>query len=205
MAQKHRSTQVRRKQIIDAARKLIIKQGSEHVTVRNIAKEVKISEAAIYRHFKSKRDVLLLLANQITDNLLQDIENAESGAHDPLERIDAILKSHLSTIEQRRGISFLVLAEIISLGDKKLNKEVYKNLQTYVGRLKTLLSDGASAGWVRQDLDLEAASFLMFGLIQGLVNIWALSNYGFDLVSRYSALWNVYRESVMVPPKAHPV
>jgi AcrR family transcriptional regulator len=199
MVQKHRSTLVRRKQIIDAARKLIIKKGSEHVTVRNIAKEVKISEAAIYRHFKSKRDVLLLLANQITDNLLQDIENEAPGGRDPLERIDRILKSHLSTIEQRRGISFLVLAEIISLGDKKLNNEVYKNLQAYVDRLKTLLSDGASSGRVKQDLDLDAASLLMFGLIQGLVNMWALSNYGFDLAERYSALWTVYRQCVVMP------
>ena len=196
MVQKHRSTAVRKKQITDAARKLIIKKGSEHVTVRNIAKEVKFSEAAIYRHFKSKRDILFLLAGQITDNLLQDIDNADAGTDNSLDRINAILKAHLSTIEQRRGISFLVLAEIISLGDKKLNKQLFDNLQKYVSRLKKLLADGAAAGQVREGLDLEAASLLLFGMIQGLVNMWALSNYDFDLVERYSALWGVYRGTV---------
>ena len=53
MAQKRKSTAVRKQQIIEAARKLIIKSGSEHLTVRSIAKEVNITEAAIYRHFKS--------------------------------------------------------------------------------------------------------------------------------------------------------
>jgi len=195
MAQQHRSTAVRKQQITDAARKLIIKKGSEHVTVRNIAKEVKFSEAAIYRHFKSKREILFLLAGQITDNLLQDIDNAESG--NSLDRINAVLKTHLSTIEQRRGISFLVLAEIISLGDKKLNRLLYDNLQKYIGRLKKLLSDAVAARQVRETLDLDAASLLLFGMIQGLVNMWALSNYGFDLVDRYSDLWEVYRGTVV--------
>lgn len=199
MVRKHRSTAVRKQQITDAARKLIIKKGSEHVTVRNIAKEVKFSEAAIYRHFKSKRDILLLLAGQITDHLLQDIDNAETHMGNSLDRINTILRTHLSTIEQRRGISFLVLAEIISLGDKKLNRQLYDNLQKYVARLKRLLADGTSAGEVREDVDLDAASLLLFGLIQGLVNMWALSNYGFDLVNRYDALWEVYRATVIKP------
>ena len=54
MAQKRKSTTIRKQQIIEAARKLIIKKGSEHLTVRSIAKEVNITEAAIYRHFRSR-------------------------------------------------------------------------------------------------------------------------------------------------------
>jgi len=197
MGQKHRSTEVRKKQITDAARKLIIKRGSEHVTVRNIAREVKFSEAAIYRHFKSKRDILFLLAGLTTDHLLQDIDNGEAGAVNSLDRINFILRTHLSTIEQRRGISFLVLAEIISLGDKKLNKEVYDNLQKYVSRLKRLLAEGIAAGQVSETLDLDSASLLLFGMIQGLVTMWALSNHEFDLVERYVALWEVFRRTVV--------
>ena len=122
MVRKREDTMVRRRQIIDAARKVIIKYGSEHVTVRGIAKEVGISEAAIYRHFKSKRDILSLLADHIEENLVGDITRASTSGYTPLEILDSVLRSHLSAIEQRRGVSFQVIAEIISLGDKKLNK-----------------------------------------------------------------------------------
>jgi len=71
--------------------------------------------------------------------------------------VDEILKTHLSRIEQRRGLSFLVLAEIISFGDKSLNRKVSDNIQIYVDRLRLLLADGLRAGLIRQDLDLEAA------------------------------------------------
>jgi AcrR family transcriptional regulator len=196
MVQGHKSTQVRKKQIMDAARKLIMRSGSEHVTVRNMAKEVGISEAAIYRHFKSKTEILSFLADSVADGLLHDIDMAGNVGFTSLDIIDEILRTHLSRIEQRRGLSFLVLAEIISFGDKSLNKKVSGNIQIYVDRLKLLLSDGVRAGLISQDVDLEAAALLLFGMIQGLVNIWALSGYKFDLAEKYSELWKVYKRSL---------
>jgi AcrR family transcriptional regulator len=198
VAQGHKSTSIRKKQIMDAARKLIMRAGSEHVTVRNMAKEVGISEAAIYRHFKSKTEILSFLADSVADGLLHDIDMAGSVGFTSVDIIDEILKTHLSRIEQRRGLSFLVLAEIISFGDKSLNRKVSDNIQIYVERLRLLLADGVRAGLVREDVDLEAASLLLFGMIQGLVNIWALSGYKFDLTEKYSGLWRVYRESITV-------
>jgi len=58
---KRQNTFVRQKQIVNAVRRLITKYGSEQITVRRIAKEIGISEGSIYRHFKCKRDILLLL------------------------------------------------------------------------------------------------------------------------------------------------
>jgi len=197
MTQKHRSTLVRQKQIVDAARKVIIKYGSEHVTVRRIAKEVGFSEGAIYRHFKSKREILSLLADHIEDSLLGDITAGGAAGHTPLETLDLILRSHLSTIGQRRGVSFQVIAEIISLGDKKLNRKISNTINQYIDRLKELLSEAVKAGELREDVDLEGAATLLFGMIQGLVNVWALSDYSFNLEQRYSTVWGVFREAVI--------
>lgn len=196
MAQGRKSTKVRKKQIMDAARKLIMRSGSEHVTIKNMAKEVGISDGAIYRHFKSKTEILSFLADNVSAGLIHDIETARSVGFDSMNIIDEILRTHLSKIKQKRGLSFLVLAEIISFGDKSLNKKVSENIQTYIARLRVVLSDGVRAGVVRQDVDLDAAALLLFGMIQGLVNLWALSVYKFDLVKKYSDLWGVCRRSL---------
>jgi AcrR family transcriptional regulator len=199
MAQVRKSTTIRKKQIMDAARKLIVRSGSEHVTVRGMAKEVGITEAAIYRHFKSKREILSFLADSVADGLLRDIDMARNVGFTSLEIIDEILRTHLSGIEQRRGMSFLVLAEVISFGDKSLNKKVSDNIRIYVDRLKILLSDGVRAELIRKDIDLEAAALLLFGMIQGLVYMWALSGYKFDLTEKYSEVWKVYKKSLILP------
>ncbi len=197
MPQTRKSTEIRKKEIIEAARKLIYKRGSEHVTVNNIAKEVKISEAAIYRHFRNKKEILSFLASHITESLIHDIDSAEQSALLSPDNFGGILRNHLSKIEQKRGVSFQVIAEIISFGDRKLNKQVYDGIQNYLQRFRGLLENGIKAGLIRKDIDPEATALLLFGMIQGLVNTWALSNYSFDLTERYDGLWKVFRQMVI--------
>lgn len=196
MLKKREKTEVRKKQIVDAARKLIVRRGSEHVTIRGLAKEVGISEAAIYRHFRSKRDILSFLADDLTENLLHDVDHMEENDTPSLDAIENTLKIHFSSIEQRKGMTFQVLAEIISFGDKKLNRQVTRNIHQYIVCLEELLARGAKAGLVREDINLGDSALLLFGMIQGLVNIWALSGYDFDLMEKYSALWGVFRQAI---------
>ena len=199
MVRKYKSTLVRQREIVDAARKLIIKYGSEHVTARRIASEIGISEAAIYRHFRSKRDILSLLVDHIENSLIGDIKRGDIADFTPLQRLDNILRSHMSSMEKRRGVSFQVIAEIVSLGDKKLNEKVSKTIGKYISHLKSLLSEGVKVGEIREDLDLEAAATLLFGMIQGLINIWALDNYDFSPKEKYLPLWSIFRQAVIRP------
>lgn len=197
MVQKRENTEVRQQQIIDAAAILIFKYGSEHLTVKKIAAEVGISEAAIYRHFKSKKSIISFLLIHIEELLLKDISQEHIGnAPVTLDAIEKIIRTHFSTIGMRKGISFQVIAEIISLGDKKLNRQASRTIDKYISRIKEILTDGVRDGAVRGDIDLEAAATLLFALIQGLVNIWSLSEGKVKLIERFTSLWRIYHEAV---------
>lgn len=188
---------VRQKQIVAAARKVIIKHGSEHVTVRKIAKEVGVSEGAIYRHFKSKKDVLSLLIDDIEATLLPESELDPGGGPYTLDTLEGIIRGHMSRVVERRGVSFQVIAEIVSLGDKGLNRQVYRVIDKYTSRIRDIFAEGVKAGVIRENIDLDAAANLFFGMTQGLVNTWTLSQYGFDLQERYTSLWTVFRETLL--------
>lgn len=197
MIHKHENTEVRQQQIVEAARKLIVKYGSEHLTVRRIAEQVDISEAAIYRHFRSKKQILAFLVDRIEHDWLSDLPDSLAiSERTRLETLDYALRHHLSAIEQRRGISFQIIAEILSLGDKTLNKRVTHTIDKYLGRLGDLLTEAVKAGEVRDDIDVGAAALLLFGMIQGLVTVWALSNYDFDPQQKYATLWGIFRQAV---------
>jgi AcrR family transcriptional regulator len=197
MITKRKNTEFRQQQIIEAAAKLIFKYGSEHLTTKRIAAEVGISEAAIYRHFKSKKSILSFLLSHIEEVLLRDISTERAGTEPvTLDTIEKIIGNHFSAIDLRKGISFQVIAEIISLGDRKLNKQASQSINKYISRLKELLSDGVRDGAVRNDIDLEASATLLFALIQGLVNIWSLSEGSFKLTERYASLWQIYSDAV---------
>ena len=142
MIQRHKTTSVRKDQIVNAAKKLIIKHGSENLTVRAIANEVDLSEGALYRHFKSKRDILALLADTIEADLLGDIKVNDIEGESYSKILDSILRGHLSAIKQRQGISFQVIAMCISFGDKKLNKRLSEIINKYIEEIKTSFARG---------------------------------------------------------------
>ena len=196
MIQRHKTTAVRKDQIVNAAKKLIIKHGSENLTIRAIAHEVGLSEGALYRHFKSKRDILSLLADTIEADLLGDIKVSNIEGESYSKILDNILRGHLSAIKQRQGISFQVIAMCISFGDKKLNKRLSEIIYKYIEEIKSLLRRGVESGELRENLDLDGTALLFFGMIQSLVNIWALSNYEMNLEESYESTWNALKECI---------
>jgi AcrR family transcriptional regulator len=196
-----KTTLIRQKEIVLAARKLIVKYGSEHVTVRRMAKEIGVSEAAIYKHFKSKKDVLSFLIDDIDLVLTEDIEKNYPGSLTSINILEKIMLDHVSAVAQRRGVAFQVIAEIISLGDKSLNKKVFSVIDDYIARIKGILTEGVNAGVIRPDIDVEASARLFFGMIQGLVTLWALNQYKSDLESEFKPIWKVYFNSVTLPEK----
>jgi AcrR family transcriptional regulator len=193
--QKRQRTEVRRMQIADAAKAVAVRYGSEHVTVRRIAKEIGVSEGALYRHFKSKHDILSLMVERIEEDLVKDIERSSAAGGTPLRVLESSLRNHVSAIQQRKGVSFQVVAEIISLGDKKLSRQASQALDAYTGRIRDILSAGIGAGEFRKDIDPEEAATLVTAAIQGLVSRWALSGYSFDLEQEYLSTWLLLREA----------
>jgi AcrR family transcriptional regulator len=199
VVRKRQNTVLRRKQIINTLGKLIIQYGSENVTVRRLAEAIGVTGGAIYRHFKSKKEILLFLVDHIEENLIGETEKRYL-AQKPLVFLEKILKDHLSSIEQRRGVSFLVIAEIISLGDRRLNRKIFEVLNKYLGLIKGIVSKGIESGEIREDLNPDTAAKIFFGMIQGLVTIWYLGNYNFVLEEEKESMWDIFCEAVKRRP-----
>jgi len=203
IVRKRQSTVLRRRQIIETLRKIIIKYGSEHVTVRKLAEEIGVSGGAIYRHFKSKREILSFLVDDIEDNLVGDIEKAYP-IQDPLELLGRISRELISSIEQRKGASFLVIAEIISLGDKRLNRKISEVLNNFLNHIKKIISAGIKSGVIRENINVDMAATAFFGMLQGLVTIWSLSGFPDTLEMKHKSMWDLFLQAIKTqdPPPA---
>ena len=58
---------VKRKEILDAAQRLIYTKGYEQMSIQDILNELKISKGAFYHYFNSKNDLLEALIDQMTE------------------------------------------------------------------------------------------------------------------------------------------
>src|SRR6516165_8883662 len=61
----------RRKEILQAAEKLMLRHGLSGVTTRQISQEVGCSEGALYVHFKGRLELLLAMLEESLPNMLE--------------------------------------------------------------------------------------------------------------------------------------
>lgn len=189
---------VRQQEIVDAARKIISSRGIENLTVREIANALKITNGALYRHFRSKKEIISLLIEEIEKTLLFTIEEAANVSEDPLQKLENIFLSHLSYVEQRKGLSFIIINEALSINDKSLRSKMLTVINRYLKMIKAILSKGIKVGKVRKDLDLTSASIAFFGMVQSIVTLWALSGFKYSLrKNRLEERLNIYKRGIV--------
>jgi AcrR family transcriptional regulator len=81
-----------RAQIIDAARRLFVRQGFQHTSIREIAEQLGMTKTAVLYHFPTKADVLVAVAEPFLDDLAKAVESADSRQEVFESLIDVYLK-----------------------------------------------------------------------------------------------------------------
>ena len=78
---KHQPEEVRRRQILNAAKLCFIDQGLDSTTMRDVAKEAKLSLGGIYFHFDSKSDIFRAVCDETYGTVLRKWQD-KAGDHD---------------------------------------------------------------------------------------------------------------------------
>ncbi len=115
-----------RKQILDASLRLFSERGFARTTVRDIARQAGITDAAIYYHFESKRELLEALVEERGFlNSLQNLERVEAE----LPLIDTLLwtaRGAINIMDENRDFLRLIIME--GLGGDEAALEQYDRL-----------------------------------------------------------------------------
>lgn len=188
----------KQKEIVESVRRIISAKGIESLTIHQIAKDLGVTDGALYRHFKSKNEIIGLLIEDIERTLLDTIKTAAGKINNPINKLENILSSHLSYAEQRKGMSFIVINETLNLQDRNLKRRMLKVIHAYLKEIKTILIDGAESGKIRKNIDFVSASIAFFGMVQSMVTLWALSGFRYSLKKRYLKLFDIYKKGVIV-------
>lgn len=77
----------REQKILDAAEKLFSERSFDGVGIDAIGKEAGIVGSGVYRHFRSKQEILATLIDQATDSLLMQLPPPSDDPHDDLENL----------------------------------------------------------------------------------------------------------------------
>ena len=192
-----KSTNIRRLQIINIIRNIISSKGIEDVTISEIAAHMGITKGAIYRHFKSKRDILNLLIENIEETLMEVI-NKSVVDKDPIQNLKNILLNQLTLAKNRRKTSLVVILGAMQFSDPVIRKMISQLLDRYLCRIEEILSQAIRLGMVKSEINPKTSAIAFFGLIQSSITMLSYMKFDFVPDELHSQLWSIYHQGIGV-------
>jgi AcrR family transcriptional regulator len=185
-------TEIRQEQIAQAALALIARSGVAGVSVAGVAKEVGVVPSGIYRHYRSKDEILDVVLDLISQRLLGNVQAVRVETSDSLDRLHRLLLRHLDLIRTHAGIPRVVLSEEIFAGQPKRRLKVYRVISSYLNEVAILVREAQTNGRAQSGVSPDAAAVMFLGLIQPAAILWLMSNGKFDIDQHAKHAWQLF-------------
>lgn len=170
-------------QIMEAATVRIDKFGIQELTIKNLAADLNLSEAALYRHFQSKNKIMLGLLTYFILEMNERISAilANQDKH-PSELLKDIFASQLSNFVKKPSIVSVIFSEGIFHFNKELSDKVSSMMMLMQENISKLIQKGQEKELYSKFLSSEAITTIIMGSMRMVVLKWKLSSNQSDLV-----------------------
>ncbi len=171
---KHLPEEVRRSQILDAARKCFVEKGYFPTRMEDIARVAGLSKGGIYFHFEGKRQIFDTLVRQeyeMSRDLLQKMAAAPVSYREMFEGLACHYLDHFSKRPDYPRF-FMVMGEMAGR-DKSVRDMLASLQQEYTRVIAEIITKGIESGALKP-VDPEATATLLKGIIDALEGYFAI-------------------------------
>jgi AcrR family transcriptional regulator len=158
-----KSKAIRRREIAEAALRIMTRHGYHGTSVERIARAVGISNSALYQHFRNREDVFLA-ASDILGERAHEWIVAPSG-QDALRRLDKIAETHMSWASSHLESFVRPIFAFVSVSSRQvLETNTPRAVNESYRLLLSIVEEGQREGSIRSDVEAAdvAWAVLMF-------------------------------------------
>ena len=148
----------KRTKLVNAALELFAERGFEATTVEDIAQSAGVAVGGFYRHFRTKRQALLVLMDRLIGEL-EGVYLGLNGVKDTRAGIEGAVRRGM-VVDQAYSGAYRAWREAV-LSDSSLKRLNLRLEQWTQARLEAVLRLAASASNARPSLDLSTLSLLL--------------------------------------------
>jgi len=179
----------RRREIVRKAEKIIASSGIESLTMNRLAHEVGITDAAIYRHFKSKEDILAAVLDDFSAPLQMVQKTIIDSPRPVLERLGDIFVEKSVRLFRHPEQTLIMRSLVEFRGNRRLSQDAARMIGRYRTRMLSLIREGQRRGEIISSVGASHLYFLIVGSLHLLVQEWAVNRRAFDLQRQAKSLW----------------
>ena len=184
-----------RGRILEGAARLFLRSGFHKVTTNELAGELGVSKKTIYRHFRSKDE----LVERVMESMMLDMESA-------IERIvasDADYARKLSMFLRMMGERVANASKTFLSDIRRHRPELWARMQAFrrdhvLRAVGSLLCQGAELGVLRPDVDRELFVLAYLGSVEAVMNPEVLSRSAFSAETAFGTIIRIFFDGMLV-------
>ncbi|HTN09255.1 TetR/AcrR family transcriptional regulator [Agriterribacter sp.] len=178
-------------EIMEIATQIIDRQGIQELTTKNLATDIGLSEAALYRHFKSKNEIMLGLLDYFMLEMKERVSAiAAKEGRTPSELLKDIFTSQLKTFAQKPAIVSVIFSEGIFQFNKELMEKVSDMMEMMQVEIDAIIKRGQQEGSFRDFVGPSTVSTIIMGSMRLAVMKWKIFGHQSDLVKEGNKVLN---------------
>ncbi|MDX1735101.1 MAG: nucleoid occlusion factor SlmA [Halioglobus sp.] len=194
----------RRQQILEALAQMLEANPGNRITTAGLAKQVGVSEAALYRHFPSKSKMFEGLIEFIEDTLFSRVNiilNEEPTAE---RRCEKMLMLLLAFAERNPGITRILTGDALAGETDRLHQRVAQLFDRFETQLRQVIRDAEVREGLRPVAPLNVAANLLMCAAEGRISQYVRSGFKRPPTADWPAQWQLlidgfFRETVSPP------
>lgn len=183
-------------EIIDAALELIAAGGIQNLTVKHLAEALGITEPAIYRHFKSKSEVVKTMIAGFDE----EVTPSEPGQHG-FEAVEAFIRNRFRQVAARPALARVLFAEELFMGEEEFSGQMLAMMHRHKAALERHFQEAQSCGEIRPEIQSDTLFRLVFGPVRLLIKQWGMSGGAFDLATKGDELIAALKQILRPDPQ----
>ncbi|MCB9047330.1 MAG: TetR/AcrR family transcriptional regulator [Chitinophagales bacterium] len=142
----------RKTEIIEAAARIIGSDGVQAFTTKRLAAMIGISEAALYRYYSGKDEIIHKVFEHFEGLIGQKIASIVVAEINEKEKIETIFEIHKHIFEDYPELVFLLFSEGSFIDIAGLSQKISEILTRKFSLMESLIQQGQTNGTIRNDI-----------------------------------------------------
>ena len=172
----------RQLEIIEAAGKILTDSGVSGLTIKNLAKEMKFSESAIYRHFTSKEEIIIALLEYLAQSMDERYSNAIKSEHTPEEKFTLLFQNQFNFFNKNPHFVVAVFSDGLMEESQKINETISKIMSVKMKHLLPIITEGQQKSIFTNSIASEELMHIVMGTFRLQMYKWRVANFQFDII-----------------------
>ena len=171
----------RQLEIIQAAGKILTQSGIHGLTIKNLAKEMKFTESAIYRHFESKEAIIITMLNYLVVTMDERLSNATKETDLPIKQIEVLFQNQIAFFKENPHFLISVFSDGLLEESEKINKCIHGIMQVKSKHIIGIIKAGQDQKVITSKVATEELTHIIMGGFRLLMYKWRLAHFKFDI------------------------